>query len=301
MPIRPRLCVVLAVITLLAPGLLRADVQGRVYGKVFDQAGEPVAGITMIVTDPEVAHFKIELETDEEGKYSVTLVDATRPYTYRVEGKGYQTFETSFKIPAGESREMNFTVLSASLAAPDVFNEGNAAAREGDYALAKEKYRQALMLDSGLVPAHAALATVLLLENSYAEAAEAAEAALALEPTNEKMLALRYQALSALGDKEKTKEALAALEAADPKVAATDLFNRGVVAFDAGRMQDATEALEQALAADPEYFKAHYYLGLCHVNTGNPALAKEHLTAFIEMAPEDPDAAAARDMLSYLE
>jgi tetratricopeptide (TPR) repeat protein len=301
MLIRPRLCVVLAVVTLLAPGLLRADVQGRVYGTVFDQAGEPIAGITMIVTDPEVAHFRIELETDEEGKYSVTLPDATRPYTYRVQGKSYQPFEASFKIPAGESRAMDFTVLSASLVAPDVFNEGNAAAREGDYALAKEKYRQALALDSGLEPAHAALATVLLLEKNYAEAAEAAGAALALEPTNEKMLTLRYQAYKALGEKEKTAEALAALEAADPKIAATDLFNRGVVAFDAGRMQDAIEALEQALTADPEFAKAHYYLGLCHVNTGNTALAREHLTAFVEMAPEDPDAAAARDMLDYLE
>lgn len=301
MPIRPRSLAAITLVALLSPVVLLADVQGRVFGKVLDQAGEPVAGITMIVTDPEVAHFKIVLETDAEGKYSVTLPDATRPYAYRVEGKGYQTFETSFKIPAGESREMNFTVLSADLVAPEVFNEGNAAAREGNYALAKEKYRQALALDSQLAPAHAALATILLIEKDYAQAAEAAEAALALEPSNEKMLTLRYQAYQALGDEEKAGKALAALEAADPKLLAEGLFKRGAELFDQGSLQEAIQVLERALAADPEHAKAHYYLGLAHLNSGNSATAREHLAAFVELAPEDPDAAAARDMLEYLE
>ena len=154
---------------ILAAGRVSAGTEARVYGEVLDESEQPVGGMTITVTDPQAATFRMvaETETDDEGKYSLVLSDATREYVYRLEKDGYETFETRFKVPAGSRKEMNFTVLS--VLAPELFNEGNAAARAGDLALAEAKYREALARDQGLTAARAALAAVLLMEKQYAE------------------------------------------------------------------------------------------------------------------------------------
>lgn len=301
MSIRPRFLVSGLVLALLSPALVSAASQGRVFGVVTDEAEQPVAGLTITAFVAELPTIKTETETDEKGEYSVTLPDATHTYTYRLTKEGYESFETSFKVPAGATRAMNFTVVKGSLLAPDAFNEGNVAARAGDYALAEEKYRHAIELDSELVPAHAALATVLLLRKGYAEAADAAEAGLALEPGDHRLLTVRYEAFRLLGDEDKAAEALAALQAADPERAAADLFERAGRLFEAGQIGEAKELLEKAVEADPEHAKAHYLLGLCLVNTGDSVAARDHLTRFVEMAPDDPDVATATDMLKYLQ
>ncbi len=286
---------------LLLAEWLGAETEARVYGKVVDESEQPVAGMTIAVSDPDVANFSLVTETDGKGKYSLVLPDATRAYVYRLEKEGYEAFETSFKVPAGARQEMNFTVLSAAFRAPALFNEGNAAVRAGDYAVAEAKYREALALDPRLAAARAALASVLLFERQYAAAARQTEEGLDLEPGSQKLLTLRYKAYQALGDKANAGEALAALEAADPGQAAEGLYQQGLGHYEGGRMNDAAEAFEKALAADSGHAKAHYFLGLCRINLGDSASAKEHLTTFLALAPEDPEAESARGMLEYLQ
>ena len=41
-------------------------------------------------------------------------------------------------------------------------------------------------------------------------------------------------------------------------------------------------------------------LGLVYSNAGESAKAKEFLTKFVKLAPNDPDASAAKEMLEYL-
>ncbi len=41
-------------------------------------------------------------------------------------------------------------------------------------------------------------------------------------------------------------------------------------------------------------------LGLCYVGEDNKEKAKEHLGKFLELAPNDPDAGTAQEMLKYL-
>jgi Tfp pilus assembly protein PilF len=51
----------------------------------------------------------------------------------------------------------------------------------------------------------------------------------------------------------------------------------------------------------PGLAKAYYLLGLCALNTGDYALAKQHLAKFLELDPNAADAPAARDMLGAIE
>jgi len=184
-------------------------------------------------------------------------------------------------------------------AAVRIFNQGADAVRVGDVDTAMERFQKAAELDPELAPAHAALARLYLEKKENEKALAAAETALNIDPDLVDVQKVRYEAYRRMGDEEKAKEVFAEMAAADPEGLAETLYENGREAFNAGNTEQARIAFEQALQADPDYARAHYMLGLVYVNSGQPAKAKEHLNKFIELAPDDPEVATAKEMLQY--
>ncbi len=182
-----------------------------------------------------------------------------------------------------------------------VYNEGGEAYQAGDLDTALSKFREAAALDPNLFDAQHAVASLLLKRGEVADAAEVAETALALKPNDSRALEVAYEAYSGLGQSDRATEILLQLSALDPRYGAANLLKRGAEYFNGGRAEEARPLLETALTIDPGLAKAHYMLGLYHVNKGANSLAKEHLGKFLEMAPTDADAATAREMLGFLE
>lgn len=180
------------------------------------------------------------------------------------------------------------------------YNEGVAALKIGASSSAKARFIDALALQPNLIPAHTALIAIYMDEGDFAEALASTDRLLALEPDNGKALQVRYDAYRALGDTEKQEEAFKQLVAVDPTRFGNRLYTQGIKLFNAGDLAAAAEHFEKALAADASLVRAHYHLGLCHVNQGNNAAALEHLQKFVEMAPEDADVPVAVEMLKYL-
>lgn len=293
--------------------------QARLYGTITDENDKPLAGVQLTVTCPEVATFKLEIQTDAKGNWAVTLIDATKGYHYKFEKEGYQTMQQELKIPIGANERKDFQMLSnaeaikrgSAVAVPQeptaedkavlAFNAAAEASQMGDMATAKAKMLEAVELNPQLGVAHSALAGFLYAEKDYAGAAAAADKALALDPKDARSLRVAVEANTALGNKAKAKEASAALAAIDPKAAGIDLFNQGVREYNAGAMPAALKLFEQSLAADPDYGKTHYMLGMCYISQGENAKAKQHLESFIAVAAaDDADLATAKEMLSYL-
>lgn len=186
-------------------------------------------------------------------------------------------------------------------AAVRVYNEGAEAARMGDVKRAQERFLKAVELNPNLGAAHFALAALYLRQQKFADAAQEAEKAAAMDASKKTdALKIRYEAYRGLGDQAKAQEAFQDLAAADPKAVGQALYEKGVELFNGGKAEQAKDDFEKALAADPSIAKAHYMLGLCYVNTGESAKAKEHLQKFIQMAPDDADASSAKEMLKYL-
>ncbi len=181
-----------------------------------------------------------------------------------------------------------------------IYNAGVEAAKTGNNVSAKARFNEALELDPSFKPAIFALAVIHNGEGAYQQAAEYAEKHLALEPGHKTSLRIRWDAYRQLGDEEKARMAFKDLAGADPKVLATEFYNKGNSLFEAGDTAGAIAEFERVLELDPAYARAHYRLGVCHVGTGNNAAAKEHLQKFLEMAPDDPEATTARDMIAYL-
>ncbi len=309
----------LAVAVLATTSAAQALNQARLHGTITDENNKPVAGVRITVTSPQQASFKLETQTDAKGNWAVTLIDATKSYTYKYEKDGHQTMQQDLKVPIGSNERKDFQMLSTAEAirrgagqvvpqeatAEDkaivVFNEGAEASQMGDMVTAKQKMIEAAALNPLLTAAHSALAAMLYTDKDYAGAAAAADNALALDPKDARALRVAVEANTKLGNKEKAKEASAALAAVDPKAGAINLYNDGVREYNAGAMPAALKLFEQSLAADPESGKTHYMLGMCYISQGDNAKAKQHLESFIAVAAaDDADAVTAKEMLSYL-
>lgn len=188
---------------------------------------------------------------------------------------------------------------AAPAAAQEVFRKGIDAYRAGDNDLAAEKFRQSIDLDPTFANGYVMLGNVSLKQGDAAQGAALAGKALEIEPNNANALKVRYDALRLLGDEAGATQALDALIAGDPEWASTELYNHAVELFNANEMAGAAAALERVVEAKPDDARAHFLLGMAKYNTGEADDARTHLTRFLELAPNDPDAALAREMLSY--
>lgn len=394
--------------------------EGRIIGTVTNPQGQPIPGIKITLTRPGT-NYKQDKVTDKNGRFTLLILDATQEYVLRMEKEGYDAYEETIKpkpedtlrlsytltetapqaatgpseeevkqlegknqaitafnegvtalqannLPTAEARFKEATTLDPALApafgalaevyaeqkkhaealaaadrflelepgsvralrvrfdairalgdkeklgpaldalvaadktretAVRIFNLGAEASRSGDRDGAIAYLKRAIEVDPTLDQAYTAMGQVYLVKKSYKEAAEAVEPLLARSPNNLEALTIRFEALKAAGDKAGAAAAQQAMKAAQASMNPEDLFKQGVALYNANNMADAVAAFQMALTADPKHAKSHYMLGLAYAGT-DAAKAKEHLEKFLELAPNDPDAAQAKEMLSYL-
>jgi Tfp pilus assembly protein PilF len=173
--------------------------------------------------------------------------------------------------------------------------------KTGDAEGASAKFQQALEADPNLQVARLALATTALDLGRAAEAAAAADAVLKADPRNAEALRIQYNAALKLGNEPKVIDALVALAAVDRDMALDGLFKLARTAYDHDETAKAKERLAKVLEIDPNHAQSHYLLGLLLMREGANAEAEKHLERFVQLAPNDPDAATARKILKYLE
>jgi tetratricopeptide (TPR) repeat protein len=180
-----------------------------------------------------------------------------------------------------------------------VYNLGAESSRTGKRDDAIGYLKRAIEVDPTLDQAYTALGQVYMVKKSYKEAVAALEPLLARDPQNLEALTIRFEALKAAGDKAGAKAAEAAMKTAQASQTPETLYKQGVAQYNSNNLVSAIETLERAVSVDPKHAKAHYMLGLAYAGS-DTAKAKDHLQKFLELAPNDPDAAAAREMLTYM-
>jgi tetratricopeptide (TPR) repeat protein len=115
-----------------------------------------------------------------------------------------------------------------------------------------------------------------------------------------------YDAWLSIGDIQGKRKAWPEAAAAMKKaidLKATDpiaLFNYAVYAQNAGDLAAAESAYEKTLALDPGRAMAHYQLGLMAVSKEQNDAAIAHFEKFLELAPNDPQAEAAKGVITAL-
>ena len=308
------------VLALTVAGSLHAAGEGRILGTVLDDASSaPIEGAKVLITRPGTG-YKLEKTSDKKGQFMLLILDATQEYQIRVEKAGYSFYEGPIKPKLEDTIRLTFTLAKAAPAPAEkgpaempgtekailAYNEGVVALKGGDLAGAVPKFEEAVAQNPNLAEAQGALADVYLELKRYGDALAAADRYLVLKPGDPRALRARYDALKGAGDTEKAREALEALGAADaasPDVAVR-FFNEGAERTRKGSYDDAAvffEKVVQIAPDNPQFAKAHYVLGLAYSkDDAKKAQAREHLQAFLKLAPNDPDAGTAKEMLDYL-
>lgn len=179
-------------------------------------------------------------------------------------------------------------------------NEAVALVKSGDHAGAFAKFGEALKLDPNLQVSLIGMANAATKIGKNKEAAEAAETILKSDPSHEQAIRIRYNALLAMGDKTKLLEALQDLAPYEPTAARDGILRLAFEAYDANDLRVSKERFEKALLIDPNYPQAYYYLGVIDAGNGQNKTARKNLLKFLELAPNDPEAKSAREMLEYV-
>jgi tetratricopeptide (TPR) repeat protein len=181
-----------------------------------------------------------------------------------------------------------------------IYNEAVGLTKAGDHANAFTKFQEALAVDPNLQTALLGLANAGVKIGRNAEAATAAETLLKADPQNEAAVRVLYNAALAQGEKTRLADALMRLAPYEPAVAKNGLLQLAFEAYDANDSRAAKERFGKVVQLDPSYPQAYYYLGVMYAAEGATKEAVQNLQRFLQLAPNDPEAKSAREMLDYL-
>ncbi len=186
----------------------------------------------------------------------------------------------------------------------EAFAAGRQAMEAEDYDEAVRQFTMAVQADSSQHVIHANLGSALERAGRYVEAASAFETAQTrLEFDNTPPEEVNYfrnltvnWALSgevdlALDYAERSAEV-------DPGGAAQSFYAVGALMTNAGNSDGALRAFERAIELDPEMAEPHYQAAVIHLG-GEISRAAPLLERYIELAPEGPNAEAARGLLEF--
>jgi tetratricopeptide (TPR) repeat protein len=134
----------------------------------------------------------------------------------------------------------------------------------------------------------------LLSSKRFAEALAGYDAFIAAYPDSALAYQERGQALRSLGRLDLAEKSFAKALALDPRdaISALAMGNIALAREDFGR---AEQFFKEAIRDEEGQPEAHLNLGLLYLyKMGRPAEAKPHLLRFLELSPDDPEAAEIR-------
>ena len=191
---------------------------------------------------------------------------------YEVCVRDRQDRARELRARGGSRRGRPTSTSSQTIVLRRAFADGVAASVAGDLDAAIEKFTEALGLDPRCTDCYYNLGIAYAQKQAYDQAESAFRKAIELRP-----------------------------DFADArKSLANALYNLGVIEWNAGRVANARQRFEAATVANPEQAEAHYRLGMTLVNAGELSRAAAEFETYLHLAPDGPNAQAARDHLIQL-
>ena len=191
-------------------------------------------------------------------------------------------------------------ISEARIASIPVFNEGVTALEAEDLPTALEYFLKAAEIDPNVPEAWNAAAAIALELMIFQIAADAAEEILRLQPDNKDAMGTAYFAELMIGDIDRLIPSARRLADANPELVPNQMLQHAQVLFDDEELVGSKALLDVILEREPELAPAYFQLGLTCNMLGDVECAKQALRKFLEIAPDDPDAATAQSLLDYL-
>lgn len=278
-----------AVLLLAAPGLAQkgdqADAKAStkpsaITARVVDAAKKPVAAAKVAIKSP-AGEVVAEAVTDKKGEFKVKVEGPAGKYLVNILAEGSAPFENAIDLEPGKEQRVEVKLLSAEEGRKNegirLYNEAAEAFRNQDWATAKAKFNEALVVAPDLAEPRLGLADIALTEGDTQEAVAQAEAFMKAKPDDEQGKRVAYSAYMRAGMLEPAKKISA--ELGDAKLnagLAIDFYNQGALASQKGDFPGAVAKFKEALQYDPNLAEA--WAGLAAVQY-NQSLFAEALEA----------------------
>ena len=313
-----RIAVALAVLLLPAAALAQSVVRGI----VVDAQGKPVPGAEILFEAVD-ANRKMSGKSDNKGEFlQVGLQSGSYKITASKEGIGTET--VTAPVRQGPNAPLKFTLMPAARAfASEAAGKMTDAQRQEAALVQKlaaeaQTLRASGQLDPAAAKFNELVAKVptctdcyLSLGQIYKEQKKDAEA----EAAFKKVIEIKpdhggaYSELATMYNAQKkfdlaadaSANAAKYLGAAGGAAGAEAMFNQGVIAFNAGKFQEARVSFEGATKADGTMGQAFYQLGMTTLNLGDFAAAVAALEQYLKVDPNGAKAAEVKAQLPALQ
>jgi tetratricopeptide (TPR) repeat protein len=308
-------CAVLVAVSMATPATAQST--GMVKGKVIDAKGLPVEQATVTIEYKDGVSRTYTVKTNKKGEFTqIGLVPGNYKVTASKEKVGSQSYDARVRL--GDTAEVNFKLDPAG-AGPSkeeiakissikkLFDEGVTASRGGDNDGAIAKFNEAIVIMPTCYDCFYNVGYAYAQKKEYDKAEEAFKKSIELKPDYVEAyngLATIYNAQKRFEDAQTASQKAAALATAGGSAAGGGgvdaLYNQGVIAWNAGKAEDAKKAFEEALKVDPKHANSHYQLGMCYINLGKMAEAAAAFEAYLANAPDGQYAVQVKAMLPQL-
>ncbi len=282
--------------------------RGAFRGKLVDEDGNPLEGVVCKAELEGGGGRATSVTTKKNGEFVKAGLQVGN-YVVTCEKEGYRSLPLGAQVSSSEQADLGTNTM---------YRLAPGELSETDHARAKELLEK-FNLSSTSNDHQATLTSLFELEKmlpdnpelqfniaSTYEKLEDPEKALEYYKKTTELKPDFYEAWLAIADiygkrKAWTDAAAAMKKAVDLK--ATDpivLFNYAVYAQNSGDVASAETAYQKTLELDPKRAMAHYQLGLIAVNKEQNDAAIAHFEKFLELAPTDPQAEAAKQVIEAL-
>jgi tetratricopeptide (TPR) repeat protein len=308
-------CAVLVAVAMTTPATAQST--GMIKGKVIDVKGLPVEAAVVTIEYKDGVSRTYTVKTNKKGEY--TQIGLT-PGNYKVTAtkeKLSQNFDARVRI--GDTAEVDFKLDPAAGASASkeevakiaaikkLFDEGVAASRGGDNDAAIAKFNEAIVVMPSCYDCFYNVGYAYAQKKDYAKAEEAFKKSIELKADYVEAyngLATIYNAQKKFEDAQAASQKAASLASAGGPAGGGGnvdaLYNQGVIAWNAGKAEDAKKAFEDALKLDPKHANSLYQLGMCNINLGKMPEAATAFEAYLAAAPDGQFAAQVKAMLPQL-
>jgi tetratricopeptide (TPR) repeat protein len=289
--------------------------QGRTWGKVSDESGRPIEGVTVKLFLPAL-NGGLEIKTSKKGDWSAGGLGSGAWQVDFIKD-GYETRRITVDVQQMESKPA--IEITLKKAAPDpnqiVAAEMKRAAAlviDKKFAEAQAIYADLLMKYPQAYQIELTIARAYHAEGAFDKEIEHLKNYIARDPGNVEVKLLTGAIMIQKGDPAEGQALLNSVDDAavkDPMV----FVNTGINLLNQNQAKNAFLFFEKAVARFPESPDAYYYRGITEVQLGTTirpdnqaegdkllAAGKADLAKFLQMAPNAPEAPVAQKMLEQL-
>jgi tetratricopeptide (TPR) repeat protein len=310
----------------------QAQVVGRLLGKVTSKDGKPVkdAKVTLKRLD---MNWSKTLTTDANGTFGQAGLEP-KEFDMTITADGFVTKVERVKVPIGDSVTKDIQLLRPSEAGAggggqaavqvdegakleaeglnlfndnlELYNQGRFAEAIGPFETAYKSLKDSLDkttkedVRADLKPKVEMVERILGLTYFQVGKKDQAEPfllnALARKADDRNALIAIVEIYKARKDavnEKKYRDALEVLTGPDPNAS----YNRGVEAFNAGKIKEARGHVEETLKIDPKYATAYYLLGMVELNDNHMGAARVAFQKYLELDPKGKNVGEVKEIL----